>query len=242
MKCLSWGSCMIIECLQNQSFKRNLIFTPNFWNAVSEDSIVASIGSDSVAVGMVAVNVFSYPLTVTKCIFDMVISQTVYDTTSWLLELMQRDTCGIVQNTTLIYNWFMLPLTLRCMPHIWPRAGRYSQKSCYFSLYHLISTFIIIFIKLERNKTEELTKKYSLNTTCHFEVFAKSIKAFYFRVPWTMCYSFKQFCILWQMGTWIGFKFRKKNTFNKEKSKTTQETWTKTECKQRSELRPTSKY
>lgn len=33
-----------------------------------------------------------------------------------------------------------------------------------------------------------------------------------------------------------------KNTFNKEKSKTTQENWTKTECKQRSELRPPSKY
>ncbi len=151
----------------------------------------------------------------------------MYDTTSWLLVLMQRDTCDLVQNTTLIYNWFtLLALTLRCMLHIWPRAGRYSQKSCYFSLYHLISIFIIIFIKLERNKTEELTKMYSLNTTCHFEVFA-----FYLRVPWTMCYSFRQFCILWQMATWIGFKFRKKKTFNKEKSQTTQETRTKTECK-----------
>ncbi len=90
------------------------------------NSIVASIGSDSAAVGMVAGNGFSYPLTVTNVLFDMVIIQTEYDTTSWLLVLMQRDTCGIIQNTTLIYNWFtLLPLTLRCMLHIWPRAGRY---------------------------------------------------------------------------------------------------------------------
>lgn len=58
---------------------------------------MASIGSDSAAVGM-AGNGFSYPLTVTNFLFDMVISQTEYDTTSWLLILKQRDTCGIIQD------------------------------------------------------------------------------------------------------------------------------------------------
>lgn len=138
MKCLSWGSWMIIECLQNQSFKRGAQTYATYSSHLTSEmlflwtlswvsnSIVASIGSDSAAVGMVAGNGFSYSLTVTNVLFDMVISQTEYDTTSWLLVLMQRDTCGIIQNTTLIYNWFtLLRLTLRCMLHIWPTAGRY---------------------------------------------------------------------------------------------------------------------
>jgi len=41
---------------------------------------------------------------VTNFRFDKVISQTGYDTTFCLLVLMQRDTCGIIQDTMLIYN------------------------------------------------------------------------------------------------------------------------------------------
>lgn len=126
-----WSSTLSSHLTSEMLFLWTLLWVSN--------SIVASVGSDSAAVGRVAGNGFSYPLTVTNFLFDMVISQTEYDTTSWLLVLMQRDTCGIIQDTTLIYNWFtLLPLTLRCMLHIWPRAEWYGQKYCYSSPYHLL--------------------------------------------------------------------------------------------------------